>query len=394
MSDTSVPETYDDGTDSYTTDSYPTDGYDSSTGIDAGTTMQVDMDQDGIAETTIIDFDGDGIGDAFDSVDPNTGAEMLALDADGDGKLDTVVQDADGDGVFESGSQDTDGDGKLDTAFDPNTGATTSTDGPFAPFDDGSTDPTDPTDDGTTDDGADDTVHGDPMAEIPYHQAQAGSNDCLPTSVAMVLSEATGSEVDASDVVDVANELGLLGESGMSMEGGLALLDHWGVDAEVQTGSIDQLRTMLDADTPVIIGLDADDLYGAGDAPFADDLVSGHAVVITGIDDEAGLVYINDPGFPDGAGVAISIEAFEDAWQDADHTMIVAEADATATDTTDTSSDSSSDSTNLADALSSAGSAGSAGTDQVETIGNLHGDETIVDRIASLVLLPFNLSLR
>ena len=114
-------------------------------------------------------------------------------------------------------------------------------------------------------------------------------------------------EVPQGDVVDLANQLGLLGPTGMSLEGGVALLDHWGVDADVRTGTIDDLRTLLDQGTPVIIGLDADDLYGQGDQPFADDLTSGHAVVITGIDDEAGVVYVNDPGFPDGAGVAVSI---------------------------------------------------------------------------------------
>lgn len=380
MSDCSVPDTYDDGTGFDSTESYATDDYSTSTTFDSGTTMQVDMDQDGTAETTITDFDGDGVGDAFDSIDPKTGAENIVLDADGDGILDTIVTDADGDGVFEAASQDTDGDGQLDTSFDPETGETV--DGPFTPFDDGTTvtpdDSTDTNDDTNT---GDDTVHGDPMAEIPYHQAQVGSNDCLPTSVAMVLSEATGTEVDQSEVVDLANELGLLGDNGMSIEGGLQLLEHWGVDAEVQTGSIDQLRTLLDSDTPVIIGLDSDDLYGQGDQPFSDDLVAGHAVVITGIDDEAGLVYINDPGFPDGAGVAISIEAFEDAWTDADHTMIVAETDSTV----DAGDDSSDDLT----------SAGSAGSEPVEDIANLHGeDDGIVGQITSLVLLPFNLVLR
>ena len=121
---------------------------------------------------------------------------------------------------------------------------------------------------------------------------------------------------------------------------------------------------MLDAGAPVIIGLDSDDLYGAGDAPFADDMVAGHAVVITGIDDEAGLVYINDPGFPDGAGVAIPIEEFEDAWTDADHTMIVAD---------DPAIDSNVDDTLPADQ-----------TDEVSGLG----------RVFDLVLLPFNLTVR
>ena len=74
----------------------------------------------------------------------------------------------------------------------------------------------------------------------------------------------------------------------------------------------------------MIIGLDSDDLYGTGDSPFADDLVAGHAVVITGIDDEAGVVYINDPGFPDGAGLEIPLDQFEDAWEDSDNTVVTA----------------------------------------------------------------------
>jgi hypothetical protein len=235
---------------------------------------------------------------------------MVMVDSDADGTMDTAIADLDGDGTFEVGIDKS-------GSFDPSA-AESETDvevvDPFSPVD-----TIDPADSGS------DSVHGDPMAEIPYHQAQVGPNDCLPTSVAMVLTEITGEEVPQGDLVDLANELDLLGPTGMSVEGGVQLLEHYGVDAEVQTGSVDDLRAMLDAGKPVIIGLDSDDLYGTGDQPFTDDLVAGHAVVITGIDDEAGLVYINDPGFPDGAGVAIPLADFEDAWVDADHTMIVAD---------------------------------------------------------------------
>ncbi len=230
-------------------------------------------------------------------------------------------------------------------------------DGPVV-LDDGTSDDSDPFDTN------DDDVHGDPMADIPYHQAQVSSNDCLPTSVAMVLSEVLGDEVPQAEVVDLANELGLLGPTGMSIDGGVTLLDHWDVDATVETGTLDDLRAMLDADKPVIIGLDSDDLYGQGDAPFADDFVAGHAVVITGIDDEQGLVYINDPGFPDGAGVAIPIEQFEDAWTDADHQMIAVE-------------------TGGADMTTTAGDAGNV--DAADHDGGGLG------RIVDLILMPFNL---
>jgi len=220
MSDCSIPDTYEDGT--------------SDTMFDMSVSMSVDTDQDGYAETTIVDFEGDGVADAYDMIDPTTGAETVIFDADGDGFVDTIVTDTDGDMVFDEGASDSDGDGELDSSFDPNTGEVI--DGPFPQLDDGTTDITatdaeasDGNDDGN--DGDDDAVHGDPMAEIPYHQAQAGANDCLPTSVAMVLSEITGAEVPAGDVVDLANELGLLGETGMSLEGVLALLDHYGIDA-------------------------------------------------------------------------------------------------------------------------------------------------------------------
>ena len=352
MSDCSNPDSYDS---TYTEDSY-TEPYDTNTAVDT--------DGDGFAETTFIDFDGDGISDAMSTIDAATGAEYVGLDTDMDGQLDTMVVDSDGDGAIDSASTDTDGDGQLDTELDPETGEPL--DDPFE-LDPGVAETDDGTGETTLDD---DSVHGDPMAEIPYHQAQVGPNDCLPTSVAMVLSEITGSEVPQGDLVDLANELDLLGPTGMSMEGGLQLLEHYGVDAEVQTGSMDDLRTMLDNGDPIIIGLDSDDLYGEGDVPFSDDLVAGHAVVITGIDDEAGVVYINDPGFPDGAGVAISIEAFEDAWADADNTMIVAEA---------------------ATGEAATGEAGTAGNVADNPFGTDDDEGGALNKFVKVALMPFNL---
>lgn len=290
------------------TNSVMVDVYDD--GIDV-MSMSVDLDGDGWSETIVSDTNRDGVADVYDWLDPNTGTQVIGFDADTDGLIDAIVTDSDGDGEFDDAAIDTDGDGVLDTTFDPGTGETF--------------DPTSP----TVDPGVEPTegdVHGDPMAEIPYHQAQVSDNDCLPTSVAMVATEALGVDVPQADLVALADELELLGPDGMSLDGGVTLLEQYGLDAEVQAGSLDDLRTLLDAGTPVIIGLDADDLYGQGDQPFADDFAMGHAVVITGIDDEAGLVYINDPGFPDGAGVAVSIDEFEDAWIDGGNSMIVVDA--------------------------------------------------------------------
>ena len=125
MSECTFPEDYDDGSYEPVVDPY--------------TSIQVDSDGDGFAETTVIDFDADGVADAFDMIDPTTGAETLVVDLDGDGLVDTAVTDADGDGTFESGASDTDGDGVIDTTFDPNTGIELDTTVPFE--DTTSTDP-------------------------------------------------------------------------------------------------------------------------------------------------------------------------------------------------------------------------------------------------------------
>ncbi|MDP2289870.1 MAG: C39 family peptidase [Actinomycetota bacterium] len=361
MSDCANPEdpySTDTYTETYETDTYETESYNSGE-------MSFDSDGDGVVDTTMVDFDGDGVSDAFITTDAQ-GGEHMGLDVDGDGQLDTMLSDTDGDGVIDLASQDTDGDGQLDTELDPETGEPIGE--PFEMDENGEVIVEDGTDDTTVTEDDDPAVHGEPMAEIPYHQAQVGPNDCLPTSVAMVLSEITGTEVPQGDLVDLANELQLLGPTGMTLEGGLQLLDHYGVDAEVQSGTTDDLRTMLDNGDQIIIGLDSDDLYGEGDQPFSDDMVAGHAVVITGIDDEAGVVYINDPGFPDGAGVAISIEAFEDAWQDSGNTMIVAEGEAAADST-----------------------AGTAGNESAAPFGAADDDESLLESIVRVVLMPFNL---
>src|SRR5690606_26684941 len=80
---------------------------------------------------------------------------------------------------------------------------------------------------------------------------------------------------------------------------------------------------------PIIVGIDSADVYNGGGGPFDPGMEAGHAVVITGIDDgPPGMVYINDPGFPDGAGVAIEMDMFIDAWEDSDNTMVIAEVGA------------------------------------------------------------------
>ena len=274
--------------------------------------MSFDADGDGYAESTMIDADGDGIADTFIEEDPYTGAMAVATDTDGDGLVDTVAVDYDGDGIIDEAIVDD----TVEAPVDPST--------PNVPFnDEGPDSPNDGTDPPPE---ADEGFHGDPPGDMTYHQTQPGPVDCVPTSVAMTLSDLTGEEIPAGDVVTMANDAGFMTDSGMAAEDALTLFENYGVEAELTSGSIDGLREALDNGDSIVVGLDAADLYSGDGGPFDEGLVSGHAVVITGIDDgPPGTVYINDPGFPDGAGVEIPLEQFEDSWEDTDNTMIVAE---------------------------------------------------------------------
>lgn len=283
-----------------------------------------DTDYDGVADTALVDTDYDGVAESVVYFDSYTGAVDIVSDTDGDGWYDTEVLDLDGDGAADVTLRDFDGDGLIDdvTADEEYTVSDGAPALDELDADSGLTESVDPP--------SEDSIHGDPMAEIEYHQAQPGPVDCVPTSISMVLSELTGETVPASAVIATAHEMGVMTESGMYPEGAVDLLSEFGVEAEVETGTIEDLTAAMDAGEEVVVALDAADLYYGSGGPFDPGLEMGHAVVITGIDTEAGVIYVNDPGFTDGAGVAIPVDDFLDGWADADNVMIVVDDSADA----------------------------------------------------------------
>jgi hypothetical protein len=175
-----------------------------------------------------------------------------------------------------------------------------------------------------------DPLHGDPVAELEWAQVQSENGYCVPVSVAMVVSELTGTLHGELELVNRALELGVLyGEPGnwlgMTAEGAVALIRSYGLDAEVEYGSVDTLRDFLDEGRDIILMVDADEIwYGDDDANPAD-VGMDHALVITAIDDATGIVYLNDPGQPEGPGFELSVTALNDAWADGGHQLVVTE---------------------------------------------------------------------
>jgi hypothetical protein len=69
----------------------------------------------------------------------------------------------------------------------------------------------------------------------------------------------------------------------------------------------------------VIVNLNAETIWDLdGDRTQAD-----HALVVTGVDTDNGVVHLNDSGTDDGADEQVSIDTFTAAWQTSGNEMVV-----------------------------------------------------------------------
>ncbi len=169
---------------------------------------------------------------------------------------------------------------------------------------------------------------GDADVELQYWEYQEENGLCVPTSVTMILSE-FGIDASRTQVVERAVELNLMTEggnqkfgrwSGMSAAGAEQLLANYGIESDVYNGSIENLDAFLEEKRDIMVTVDGHEVWK--DQP---DLGRdpNHMLVVTNI--EGGIVTLNDPGNPSGAGFEMSLVDFEKAWADGNNEMVVTE---------------------------------------------------------------------
>lgn len=182
-------------------------------------------------------------------------------------------------------------------------------------------------------------LHGSPTATSDDWFLQSGQGYCLPASVTQILSEVTGHRFeDESVVMSAVDELGIeFSSAGMPFTEGVALLEYFGVDAELQSDlTPSDLQTYLDEGRSIVLGVDAFNIWDGADNPAknpADEM--NHALLITGIDQEQGFVVLSDPGSPEGNQNVVSMQDFLEAWSDSGNSAIVTTEPTVDTDATD-----------------------------------------------------------
>jgi hypothetical protein len=179
------------------------------------------------------------------------------------------------------------------------------------------------------------TMSGNPTEAAQWWRHQH-LEDCGPMSAADVVGQMTGTEPSEAAIWAAAATMHSTVHSGpVSIGLGIApqdlpkLLAHYGVKATLtdsttqdQTGLATgrtALEQYLSQGHAVIAGVNAETIWGApGDTTQAD-----HALVVTGIDTQAGVVHLNDSGIDTGRDEQVPIAVFERAWATSNDMMVV-----------------------------------------------------------------------
>lgn len=180
-------------------------------------------------------------------------------------------------------------------------------------------------------------VIGDPASALDHWHEQEQADTCAVASQELVLESVTGHDFDEGDLAAEAEANGWYTPGGGTPLWATGnLLEAHGVDAQQWSGAtMDDLAAAVAGGHPVIVGVDADELWSPGssaddDGPLGDSMGipgqdANHAVTVIGFDvsdPDHPMVIVNDPGHPDGQGYEVPVDEFADAWQDSDHFMV------------------------------------------------------------------------
>jgi hypothetical protein len=196
-------------------------------------------------------------------------------------------------------------------------------------------------------------LYGDPAAAEQYFEAQTQPEDCVEMSVADIVGQETGHEPSETTITTLAEDTPstvdfnpVSGDpepvyspsAGTDLQDAPELLKDYGVNAAYVAGTtatasgapgsgMGVLEQDLASGDKVIASVDGPEIWTAAGDPtdVTDTHTADHAVVVTGVDTTTGMVYLNDSGVPDGAGEAVPIAAFEQAWGTSGDAMVVAQ---------------------------------------------------------------------
>jgi predicted double-glycine peptidase len=170
-------------------------------------------------------------------------------------------------------------------------------------------------------------MHGDPAAAAPYWRYQQQHLDCGEMAVADVIGQISGHEPAEDEINAAAANIPSAAHPGPIYRPGsrtsnhdlAPLLAHYGIHANELHPDTGTLTRDLDHGRKVIVGVNDNVIW---DRP-GNRTKQNHFVVVIGIDNDAGVVHLNDSGVPTGGDEQVSIATFEQAWAASDNFAVV-----------------------------------------------------------------------
>jgi hypothetical protein len=193
-------------------------------------------------------------------------------------------------------------------------------------------------------------LYGNPNQAAPYWQHQELDN-CVLMATADMVGEVTGEKVSEFEITAVATvtpsvvhpgtiyvpPIGSLDDPNQGMGTDpvdvLVLLQHYDLSGKlggdlaegmkdkfvVKTG-MEAIAQYLKEGHKVMAIVNAQTIWGDTDGPFDK---ANHALVVTGIDTDKGIVHLNDSGNPKGRDYQVKIATFEKAWATSGQSIVV-----------------------------------------------------------------------
>jgi hypothetical protein len=177
-------------------------------------------------------------------------------------------------------------------------------------------------------------ILGDPAGEASLWFEQTANGYCSPATLTQIVAEYSDQIIlDDGALAELAIDLGFLTVAadgtaeGLTIDETVEVLNTAGVPAHAETGlGVEDLAEALSSDTSIALGIDSGEVWEVtqgGPAEAVEDNSPDHIVLLTGLDLEAGVAYINDTGVDNGAAVAVPIDVLMDAWADSGNSAVV-----------------------------------------------------------------------
>jgi hypothetical protein len=164
---------------------------------------------------------------------------------------------------------------------------------------------------------------GNPHDGTETWDTQKGMNSCAVVTQKNILESITGEEYSEDKWCEIAESKGVYDPDGGTLPNHIGeMLKEAGQEvSEHSESSIEEMKDALSNGKKVMVGVDANEInYPSVDPitgkPFDHYLDAGHCVQVTAISDDNSHIYINDPGIEGGAMRAVSMEDFQNAWED------------------------------------------------------------------------------